>query len=212
MSEDFAITMFGALFAVMNPFINLPVFLSLTHDLDQSEQRKTALQIITYTAIGCAIIAVGGSQILNFFDVSIDAFRVAGGMVLISIGFNMLNGRNSTAHHRTEREKEVGAKVVADSIAFYPMTFPMLIGPGTITTLILAAQRVEQPEGWIVYAGCIGVVLALMAIVFFFASSIGRYLSVTARTIMTRLMGMILIAIAVGMVAEGVKVLLPGLA
>ncbi len=142
MSEDFAITMFGALFAVMNPFINLPVFLSLTHDFDQSEQRKAAFQIIAFTAFGCAIVAVGGSQILTFFDVSIDAFRVAGGMVLVSIGFNMLNGRNSTAHHRTEREKEISAKVEADSIAFYPMTFPMLIGPGTITTLILAAQRV----------------------------------------------------------------------
>ncbi|MCP4818804.1 MAG: MarC family protein [Shimia sp.] len=212
MSEDFAITMFGALFAVMNPFINLPVFLSLTHDFDQSEQRKAAFQIIAFTAIGCAIVAVGGSQILTFFDVSIDAFRVAGGMVLVSIGFNMLNGRNSTAHHRTEREKEISAKVVADSIAFYPMTFPMLIGPGTITTLILAAQRVEHPQDWVTYAGCIGVVLALMAIVFFFASSIGRHLSLTARTIMTRLMGMILIAIAVGMMAEGVKVLLPGLA
>lgn len=212
MSEDFAITMFGALFAVMNPFINLPVFLGLTDDLDQTEQRKTAIQIIAYTAVGCAIVAVGGSEILKFFGVSIDAFRVAGGMVLVSIGFNMLNGRNSTAHHRTEREKEVGAKVEVESIAFYPMTFPMLIGPGTITTLILAAQRVQKPEDWFVYAGCVGVVLGLMAIVFFFAGNIGRYLSVTARTIMTRLMGMILIAIAVGMVAEGAKALLPGLA
>jgi multiple antibiotic resistance protein len=204
--------MFGALFAVMNPFINLPVFLGLTSDLDAHEQRGVAIQVITYTAVGCGIVAVGGSEILKFFGVSIDAFRVAGGMVLVSIGFNMLNGRNSTAHHGTEREKERVAKVDADSIAFYPMTFPMLIGPGTITTLILAAQRVQKPEDWFVYAGCIGVVLGTMAVVFFFAGSIGRYLSLTARTIMTRLMGMILIAIAVGMVAEGAKVLWPGLA
>ena len=92
------------------------------------------------------------------------------------------------------------------------MTFPMLIGPGTITTLILYSQRINEPADWGVYAGIVAVVLGMMAVVFYFAGHIGRYLSATARTIMTRLMGMILIAIAVGMVATGAKVLLPGLA
>mgnify|MGYP000179082398 FL=1 len=212
MSESFAIAMFGALFAVMNPFINLPVFLGLTEDLHQSEQRSAATKILTYTAVSCVIIAISGTAILTFFGVSVDAFRVAGGMVLVQIGFVMLNGRRSTAHHGTEREREVMQKADADSIAFYPMTFPMLVGPGTITTLILYAQQVKQPSDWGIYAGCVVLVLLLIAVVFYFAGNIGRYLSNTARTIMTRLMGMVLIAIAVGMVADGAKVLLPGLA
>lgn len=212
MSESFAIAMFGALFAVMNPFINLPVFLGLTEDLHQSEQRSAATKILTYTAVSCIIIAISGTAILTFFGVSVDAFRVAGGMVLVQIGFVMLNGRRSTAHHGTEREREVMQKADADSIAFYPMTFPMLVGPGTITTLILYAQQVKQPSDWGIYAGCVVLVLLMIAVVFYFAGNIGRYLSNTARTIMTRLMGMVLIAIAVGMVADGAKVLLPGLA
>ncbi len=211
MSESFAIAMFGALFAVMNPFINLPVFLGLTEELEQAEQRSAATKIITYTAVSCVIIAISGTAILTFFGVSVDAFRVAGGLVLVQIGFVMLNGRRSTAHHGTEREREVMQKVDADSIAFYPMTFPMLVGPGTITTLILYAQQIKQPSDWGVYAGCVVLVLLMIAVVFYFAGSIGRYLSATARTIMTRLMGMVLIAIAVGMVADGAKVLLPGL-
>ncbi|WP_294220764.1 MarC family protein [uncultured Shimia sp.] len=212
MSESFAIAMFGALFAVMNPFINLPVFLGLTEDLHQSEQRSAATKILTYTAVSCVIIAISGTAILTFFGVSVDAFRVAGGMVLVQIGFVMLNGRRSTAHHGTEREREVMQKADADSIAFYPMTFPMLVGPGTITTLILYAQQVKQPSDWAIYSGCVLLVLLMIAVVFYFAGNIGRYLSNTARTIMTRLMGMVLIAIAVGMVADGAKVLLPGLA
>ena len=141
MSESFAIAMFGALFAVMNPFINLPVFLGLTEDLHQAEQRRAATKILTYTAVSCVIIAISGTAILEFFGVSVDAFRVAGGMVLVQIGFVMLNGRRSTAHHGTEREREVMHDSDADNIAFYPMTFPMLVGPGTITTLILYAHQ-----------------------------------------------------------------------
>jgi multiple antibiotic resistance protein len=71
---------------------------------------------------------------------------------------------------------------------------------------------VKQPSDWGIYTGCVFLVLLMIAVVFYFAGSIGRYLSNTARTIMTRLMGMVLIAIAVGMVADGAKALLPGLA
>ncbi|MDP2580849.1 MarC family protein [Shimia thalassica] len=210
MSDGFAVSMFGALFAVMNPFVNLPIFLSLTEDQTRSDQRKTAIQVVIYTAACCGVVAVGGSAILNFFDISVDAFRVAGGLVLLQIGFHMLNGRESPAHHGTESEQ---ANVTeSESIAFYPMTFPMLVGPGTMTTLILFAHNAQGSAGWAAYALCVGAVIAILAVVLFFAGDIGQYLSRTARTIMTRLMGMILLAIAIGMVTAGAKVLLPGLA
>ncbi len=212
MPDSFAVAMFGALFAVMNPFVNLPIFLSLTEELDASTQRKTALQVVIYTSIACAIVAVAGSAILNFFGISVDAFRVAGGLVLLQIGFHMLNGNNSSAHHGTEHEQAAVAKAPAESIAFYPMTFPMLVGPGTMTTLILYAHQAKGATGWITYAACVAVVVGLLAVVFLFAGSIGKHLSTTARTIMTRLMGLILIAIAIEMVADGAKVLLPGFA
>ena len=126
--------------------------------------------------------------------------------MLVQIGFTMLNGRRSTAHHGTEREREVMHDSDADNIAFYPMTFPMLVGPGTITTLILYAQQVQQPSDWGIYAGCVVLVLLMIAAVFYFAGNIGRYLSNTARTIMTRLLGMVLISLALGMVPAGATV------
>ncbi len=209
MSDPFAVSMFGALFAVMNPFVNLPVFLSLTSDLDRTAQRKTALQVVFFTAVTCAVVAGAGSAILNFFDISVDAFRVAGGLVLAQIGFHMLNGSESSAHHGTDREKAEHSQ--QESIAFYPMTFPMLVGPGTMTTLILFSHKADTVTKWITYGAVTGAVLAILLAVLFFAGDIGRFLTQTMRNIMTRIMGMILVAIAVGMVVAGLKVLLPGL-
>ncbi|PSL18847.1 MarC family protein [Shimia abyssi] len=209
MTDSFVISMFGALFAVMNPFVNLPIFLGLTDGMDPAAQRRTALQMVLYTAVTCAIVAVAGSAILNFFGISIDAFRVAGGLVLLQIGFHMLNGSESPAHHGSEGEKRQPAS--NDSIAFYPMTFPMLVGPGTITTLILFAGQAKGISGWTEYGACVALVLLILAVVLYFAGNIGHHLTRTARTIMTRLMGMILLAIAIGMIADGAKVLLPGL-
>ncbi|WP_353309983.1 MarC family protein [Shimia sp. NS0008-38b] len=210
MTDNFAITMFGALFAVMNPFVNLPIFLGLTEDLSRAQQRKTALQITIYTMVTCAIVAVAGSAILNFFGITVDAFRVAGGLVLAQIGFHMLNGKTSSSHHGTESEQDHLSS--AESISFYPMTFPMLVGPGTMTTLILYAHQATDVTTRLTYSACVAAVIMSLAVTFFFAGDIGRYLSATARTIMSRLMGMILIAISIGMISEGAKALLPGLA
>lgn len=210
MTYTFAVSMFGALFAVMNPFVNLPIFLSLTADHSRAEQRKAAVRITAYTAITCAVVASAGSAILGFFDISVPAFRVAGGIVLLMIGMHMLNGNESSSHHGTKSEQSGHGEV--SNITFYPMTFPMLVGPGTMTTLILFSNKATDAADWIGYAACVGAVVGLLGVVLFFAGDIGRLLTATMRTIMTRIMGMILMAIAVGMVAAGLKTLLPGLA
>lgn len=210
MSENFVVAMFGALFAVMNPFVNLPIFLGLTQENTKAEQRKTAISTIFFTAIACVIVAIAGSAILSFFGISVSAFRVAGGLVLMQIGFLMLNGSDSPAHHGSDGEKSGHAD--EQKIAFYPMTFPMLVGPGTMTTLILYAHKASSTADWVSYGFCVAGVLLILGAVLFFASNIDQLMSATMRTIMTRLMGMILAAIAVGMIAEGLLDLLPGLA
>lgn len=206
----FAIAMFGALFAAMNPFVNLAIFLSLTTDLDRPAQRQRALKVLFYTAVSGFVVAAAGSAILSVFDISIDAFPTAGGLVLLQTGFQVLNGKESAAHHGTASEKKAHGD--AQSISFYPMTFPMLVGPGTMTTLILFAHKVKNPVDWIEYAACVAAVLAVLGLVLFFAGGSRRVLTTTMRTIMTRIMGMILLAIAVGTIAAGVAALLPGLA
>jgi multiple antibiotic resistance protein len=207
---NFAITLFGALFAIMNPVANLPVFLSVTAGAPPEVQRRIALKVALYSLVMGAVFATLGSQVLDLFAISIDDFRVAGGLVVLLIALNMLNGEQSSSHHGTDGEQD--AYPAPATVAFYPLTFPIIIGPGTITTLIVFAHQVRGSADLIVYAGVFTGLVALLGLVFYNAPRLGAHLSGTARVIMSRLMGMILAAIAVGMMAQGLKALLPGLA
>ena len=209
MESAFGIKFLGALFAIMNPLVSLPIFLSLTQDFTLAEQRRTALQVTLYAAAMCAIIAVAGMQILAFFGISVNDFRVAGGLVLAGIALTMLNGGGNPAHEGSSTEQAQQRNV--SDIAFYPMTFPMVVGPGTITTLVVFLQETKTAADYAIYAAVVAAVLAALLVVLYFASTIGTHLSRTLRVIMQRLMGMILLAIAVGMLATGAKALLPGL-
>ncbi len=203
----------GAFFAIMNPFVNLPLFLGLTAGQEAAQQRRTAWRTVVLSAITCAVVAVAGSTLLRFFDITVDDFRVAGGLVLLMIALGMLSGRGASAHEGTSAERDRATERAGGAdISFYPMTFPILVGPGTITTIIVMFSQGESAAGKVMVALALAVVLAILGLVLHFSGAIGHHMSMTLRTIMTRLMGMILAAIAVGMLAAGLKDLLPGLA
>lgn len=210
MDTDFLLRVWGGLFAIMNPFTNLPVFLSLVDGQSDAEVRRTALAVTGLTAVMCTVVALGGDAVLTFFGIGIDDFRLAGGLVVLLIGLGMLNGHDSTAHHGTSKEQAQHGEL--SQVAFYPMTFPILVGPGTITTILIFSGQAdtagERVSLWVALGGSV----LLIGIVFSVSSWIGHLLSQTLRVIMTRLMGMILAAIAVEMITGGLKALLPGLA
>lgn len=201
---------FGAFFAIMNPFVNLPIFLSLTDGYSVKQQRALSIKIALFSFIMCAIILLAGQQIIDFFGVTIDQFRIAGGLVLAHIAWSMLNGSNIDSHHGKDGEQTHMADL--SSLAFYPITFPMIVGPGTIASIIIYASHANGTEGLMSIAAVIAAVLLILFIVLFFASSFAKILSDTMRVIMTRLMGMILLAIAVEMVVAGFKSVFPVLA
>ena len=201
---------FGAFFAIMNPFVNLPIFLAMTSDFSVAQQRTLAMKITFFSAIMCAVILFAGQKIIGFFGITVNEFRVAGGIVLAHIAWSMLNGNNISSHHGTEKEKSQMADL--SGLAFYPITFPMIVGPGTIATLIIYAGHTTGMEGLFSIGAVVGIILVILFVVLFFASFFGRVLSNTMRVIMTRLMGMILLAIAVEMVLDGLKAILPGMA
>ena len=160
----------------------------------------------------CAVVAVSGSALLRFFGISLDDFRVAGGLVLLTIALGMLSGRGASAHEGSKTEKAHAADhAVANDVAFYPMTFPIIVGPGTITTIIVLFTQTGGAKGIAAVVLALVLVLGALGAVLHFSSTIGRHMSLTLRTIMTRLMGMILAAIAVSMLAAGLSRLFPGL-
>lgn len=201
---------FGAFFAIMNPFVNLPIFLALTADFTVAQQRILALKITIFSAIMCATILLAGQQIIGFFGITVDQFRIAGGVVLAHIAWSMLNGSEIASHHGTDKEQDHMQDL--SGLAFYPITFPMIVGPGTIATLIIYAGHAKGVVGLLGIGGVVALILSMLFVVLFFASFFGKVLSDTMRVIMTRLMGMILLAIAVEMIVAGTKAVLPGLA
>jgi len=154
---DFAdlVKAFGAFFAIMNPFVNLPIFLALTAGLTVGQQRTLAIKITIFSALMCAAILFSGQSVLNFFGITVDEFRIAGGLVLAHIAWSMLNGSGISSHHGNDQEQEHIQDLT--SLAFYPITFPMIVGPGTIATLIIYAGRSSGAESLVEIGGVVGI-------------------------------------------------------
>lgn len=209
MDTAYTIKFFGALFAIMNPITNLPMFLSLTDGADAATQKAIALKVTLYALVMGIIISVAGSAVLKLFGISVDDFRTAGGLVLLIIALNMLNGDHSKSHTGSDHEKSAYSE--AESVAFYPLTFPLIVGPGTIATMIVFSGQATTFGDKMGYALAFGAMIVFLGAVFYFAADIGKHLGTTARAIMSRLMGMILAAISVEMMADGLKALWPGL-
>lgn len=210
MDQALFLKLFAALFAIMNPIANLPVFLSLTADRGPAFERITAFTLLISLSAGAAIIAVTGNALLNVFGISLDAFRLAGGFLILLIALNLISGEQSKAHHGTDQEKEHHA--TQDNPAIYPLTVPILLGPGSISTMIIYRGQVTGVASEIAYVAAIAAAIGVLIATFFAAPLLSRFLGQTATSVMSRLMGMILAAIAMEMMVGSLKALLPGLA
>jgi len=211
MDVTFFLKLFAALFAIVNPIANLPVFLSLTSGRTPAGQRNVAATLSIALAVGVVVVGLAGKMILDVFGIGIDDFRLAGGFLILLIALHMVNGGSSSSHSGTEEEK-AHHEAREESPAIYPLTVPILLGPGTIATLIIFREHAADAADKVAYWAAAGATVALLAATFFAAPYLGRMLGQTATSIMSRLMGMILAAIAMEMMIDSLKSLLPGLA
>jgi multiple antibiotic resistance protein len=210
MDTAYFLKVFAALFAIMSPVANLPVFLSLTGDRDAAGQRMVALTASIALAVGLAVVFFAGEGVLGLFGISIEGFRLAGGLLILLIALSMLHGSESSVQAGTSREQE--HHLAQDNPGIYPLAVPILLGPGTISTVIIFHQ---QAEGAAQVAGLVAALVAstaLISVAFLAGPLLAGLLGRTAISIMGRLMGMLLAAIAMEMMVTSLKALLPGLA
>ncbi len=137
--------MIGRQFCHNDPFMILPLFLALSSEFQVSEQRRLAIRVAIYATILCAVIFFTEKRVIGFFEITVDEFRIASGLVLAQIAWSMLNGRSVPSHHGSEAEKDRLAEM--DTMAFYPLAFPMTVGPGTIATTIVYTGQAEKRRG-----------------------------------------------------------------
>jgi len=199
---------FISLLALVNPLGAVPMFISLTTQHTGAERERTTRTAAVAVACVIAVSALLGHQILGFFGISIASLQVGGGILVLLMGISMLNAQAVGSKSTPEEALEASTK---HSIAVVPLAVPLLTGPGSISTVIVHADRAR---GWLEVGGLVAsgaLIGALVYASFRLAEPIQALLGNTGINIATRLLGLILAALAVEMIADGLLHFMPAL-
>ncbi|NIC42990.1 MarC family protein [Aquabacterium sp. A08] len=197
------------LLAIVNPLAIVPFFIHYTVGFSNAQRRRTVLISSVSAFAVIAASALLGLQILDFFSISLASFQVGGGMLLLSSALAMLNAQPAEAKTNQDEVDDASSRA---SIAVVPLTIPLLTGPATMSTVVIYADRAITFWQHAALVGY-GLVVALAtAVCFTLAEPIARVLGKTGINVMTRLMGLILAALAVEVMATGLTQLFPALA
>jgi len=196
----FSLVALSSVFFLVDPFAVIPVFLSMTPGDAAPKRKETARAAAVTCFIVLAAFAAAGGLIFKVFGITLAAFKIAGGIILTMIGLEMLQARSSGTKQSPEETAEGAAR---EAIGVIPLGIPMLAGPGAISTVMILAG--ESRRWW--QFGVIFLVVALTSAISYWvlsaADRVGRYLGETGIRIMTRLMGLLLTAVAVQFIING---------
>lgn len=199
---------FISVLVIINPLGAIPIYISLS----MRHAPEDKLKIVRTASIAVGIIllisALIGEYLLRLFGISIASFRVAGGILVLLLAISMMNAQTAPARQTKEEQQEAFSK---ENIAVVPLALPLLAGPGAISTMIIAANNVNR---WYDFAG-LALVSVVVAVIIWgalkLAEPISQFLGRTGINIATRIMGLLLAAISIEFITDGIRVLLPGL-
>src|SRR5579862_9245504 len=208
MPLDYAVSALLTLFVVVDPVGLVPTFLAVTDDLPRPARRSVAVRssmIAGAILVGTARI---GDWLLRTLSISLPAFRIAGGLLLFSIASEMVFG---VRLRRESQEAEEAIEEHVRNIAAFPLAIPLLAGPGAITATVLLAGRAGGDLTLIaILIGVVALVAAASFVAFVFAERIGRAIGRTGNIVLSRLLGVLLAALAVQYEVDGVRTILNG--
>lgn len=202
----FFVTAFVSLFVTLDPIGNVPIFLSITPHNSEAERAAmvTRAAMVVFTVL--VVFALCGNLIFRFFGVTIEAFRIVAGLLLLKIAFDMMEAKPARVRHTPEEDAE-GVK--REDIAIIPLAIPLLSGPGTISSVVALTGQAVKSSSLIPMFGILLLAIALNTVIAFIAlrsaTPITRLLKETGTRVFTRIMGLILAAIAVQFVLTGIK-------
>lgn len=196
----FLITSFVTLFVIIDPIGLTPIFLALTQGATAQERRSIAIRAAFTAMFLLALFAAFGEAVLGFAGISMAAFRVAGGVLLFITALDMLFER------RTKRRENQGEEAVeADDPSVFPLSIPLIAGPGSIATVILLSGQKPGLEGFALVMCVVFAVLIVMLAMFLSSGLFERALGKTGINVVTRLLGMLLAALSVQFVLDGLR-------
>ncbi|HEY6099543.1 MAG TPA: MarC family protein [Anaeromyxobacter sp.] len=198
----------SAIFFVVDPFAAVPFFLAMTREDPLGKRRETALRASLTAGLVLATFAVGGAWIFRLLGIGLPAFKIAGGVVLLLLAVDMIRTQPSRTRI-TEKEVEAGAD--KDDVAIVPLAMPLLAGPGSIATVVVLMARAREGSWWhtVAVLGAIAVTAALTYLILAGAARIERVLGRTGLAILERAAGLLLVAVAVQFMLDGLVEGLP---
>ena len=200
---DFTTSALVTLLVTLDPPGLAPIFLSLTRGMSSGERRQVAIRACIIAFAIMAFFAVAGDVVLKALGVSLPAFRIAGGLLLFWSAFEMVFER------RTERKQQTADTAITQdhirNVAAFPLAIPLMAGPGALTAMILLAGRAAgDPTMLLALAAICGLVVLACLVTFLLAGPLSRLLGITGNIVLTRLLGVVLAALAVQFVIDGV--------
>ena len=197
---SFGLLAFTSFFTLINPIGTMPIFMTMTASLDNEHRVRTAKKASFVAFLTIIIFAFSGQLLFNFFGISVHSFRVVGGVIFFLVGMDMLQARLSQVKI-TDSE----VKAYVNDISITPLAIPMICGPGALTNAIVMMQDAESIEKKAVLIGVISLVMLLTYIVLYSSARITNLLGETGNKVMMRLMGLIVMVIAVEFFFSGLK-------
>lgn len=209
-SIDFSIYIkfFIGLFALVNPVGILPVFISMTNYQPVAGRNKTNLTANVSVAIILWVSLFVGQGILQLFGISIDSFRIAGGILVMSIAMSMISGKLGEDKQNKQEKSE---SVIRESIGVVPLALPLMAGPGTISSTIVWSSRYHSWTNLLGFSLAIALFAFCSWLLFRAAPLMVRLLGQTGINVITRIMGLLLMALGVEFIVTGIKSIFPGL-
>lgn len=200
---------FPALFAIMNPLVAIPMFVSMTEGESESKRRRLALIASATVLLTLAAAALFGREILAAFAIGVPSFRIAGGIIVLLMGLSLLSANAVSKLKGATRDGQTPRR---DSDAVCPLAIPLVAGPGAIATVILRCESAAQTTDLVTVGATILAMTLVSYAILRVAVPIARMLGESGLTVLTRLLGMVVSAIAIDMMAIGVRAAFPGVA
>lgn len=200
---EFMISTLVTLTVVVDPLGLAPAFVAVTQDIPPGQRRGVAIRAAVIAAVLLAGTALAGNWLLTRLGITLPAFRIAGGLLLFAIAFEMVLG---VRIGRETRQAELAVEERARHIAAFPLATPLMAGPGAITaTLLLAGRAGADPPMLAALIAVVTFVCVLSAVTFILAAPVTRILGISGNVVLSRLLGIILAALAVQFVLDGVR-------
>ncbi|SCW67150.1 multiple antibiotic resistance protein [Sphingobium faniae] len=202
MSELF-LSAFVTLFVVIDPPGCAPIYASLTTGASAAQRRSMAIRAVAIAAAILLIFALWGKQLLHILGIELDSFRIAGGIMLFMIAMDMVFEKRT--ERRENRAQKIAETPQVEDVSVFPMAMPMIAGPGSIATVMLMMSRADGMADRLVVLGAVGLTLALMLGSLLAAGPIMALLGQKIEAVITRLLGVLLAALAAQFVIDGLK-------